>query len=383
MERWALQSAATDALRYSMDPTLGDRLGSLPNRLAKCCRVPLGQHVGVKHSPSTGAASYSNLTTCGSVWACPVCSAKVSERRRLDLTAGLSRWTAKGGRVWLMSLTFPHAKGDNLEELLAAFAKARKSFWGGRAAQDDANAWKLSGHVTALEVTHGANGWHPHAHILMFLDPASQADMELVKDRLADRWRKVCIKAGLLDATDGDELDAFAKRGLDLRGGERAASYVSKFGSEDARRGWDLACEVTKAHLKRGKGKSVTAWDLLRLYLEDGDLEPAALFVEYVAAFKGKRQLRYSPGLRAELELQPEKTDEEEAQAPGQGVAHLASIPLNIWRLVVRYDLRGSLLLAAASGDAGDVWTFLENLRELRAPEMLPIRREVVLDDGA
>ena len=24
------------------------------------------------------------------------------------------------------------------------------------------------GHVTATEVTHGSNGWHPHYHILLF-----------------------------------------------------------------------------------------------------------------------------------------------------------------------------------------------------------------------
>lgn len=370
IDRWALQSAAGEALRFALDGPHAAKLAGTADRLAKCCRVPLGDHVKVHHSSKTGAASYSNLTTCGSVWCCRVCSAKVSERRRQELGTGLDQWTKTGGRVWLLTLTYPHKVGDPLPDSLGAFTKARGKLWKGRAAQDDGQAWKLSGHVTALEVTVGKSGWHPHAHILLFLDSGSKADLGQVAARLQSRWQKVCIKAGLLDTANEAQMHGFSRNGLDLREGAEAANYVSKFGV-DEKAGWDLSCELTKAHLKRGKGNNVTPWDLLRLYLADGDLDAAALFADYAAAFKGKQQLRYSPGLRKLLGVdEQEKTDEELAQEKGEADVLLAQLPLVVWRLVVRLGVRGLLLAVASSGDPADLWSYLNRLRLRYAPDL-------------
>lgn len=384
LERWALQSAAAAALAWAHDTPRAGRVAKLADRLAKCCRVPLGSSVNVDHNPKTGAASYSNLVTCGSVWCCPVCAAKVSERRRHELKAGIDAATARGARVWLLTLTFPHTKADDLGELLARFDKARKALWGGAAANDDRDAWGLAGHVTALEVTRTWNGWHPHAHILLVFRPGSTVTLDAVRDRLKVRWEKVCARVGLIDPDDAGELENFRKHGLVLENGTRAASYVSKFGLENKGGAWDLAAEVTKAHLKRGrKAHSRTPWDLLRSYLEDGDLEDAGLFVEYADAFKGKRQLRFSPGLRAFLGLNaPEKTDEELAQERGEGAHLLAVVPLAAWRLVVRAGARGSLLAAASSGNPADVWGYLDALRARHAPHLPPFRPPEVLDDA-
>lgn len=371
LERWALQSAAVAALGWA-DDGLAWRLGSLPERVGKCCRVPLGQVVNVDHNGCTGVASFSNLTTCGSVWACPVCAAKISERRRQELKAALARWTEKGGRALLLTLTFHHTVADALPDLLTRFARAQDLLWGGRAAEADKASWGLAGRVAALEVTRTANGWHPHGHQLLVVNPESTATIADMKAALMERWRRACIKAGLLDAGNDDELAAFERHGLDLQDGKHAARYVAKFGQEQQNNGWDLSSEVTKAHMKRGKGKSVTPWGLLRWFLETGETEPAQLFAEYAAAFKGRRQLRFSKGLRELLGLvDQEKTDEELAQERGQGSALLAALPLRAWRLVIRVGARGSLLAAAASGDAGDVWGFLERLRVAHAPEMV------------
>ena len=69
LERFALQSVARSILPKA--------------RTAKCLRVPFARSVGVFHSQAQESAHYGGLVTCASVWACPICAAKISERRRL------------------------------------------------------------------------------------------------------------------------------------------------------------------------------------------------------------------------------------------------------------------------------------------------------------
>ena len=75
---------------------------------------------------------------------------------------------------------------------------------------------------------------------------------------------------------------------MDLRNGQKAASYVSK---------WGLEHEMTKGHIKKGKTDSKTPFDLLRDYAE-GDENAGKLFRIYFEAFKGTRQLNWSKGLK-------------------------------------------------------------------------------------
>ena len=67
---------------------------------------------------------------------------------------------------------------------------------------------------------------------------------------------------------------------------------------------------MTKGHIKKGKAGG-NAFDLLRAVLADKeDKQAAALFAEFAKAFKGKRQLSWSNGLKAKFNL-AEKNDEE------------------------------------------------------------------------
>ena len=95
-----------------------------------------------------------------------------------------------------------------------------------------------------------------------------------------EQWKKACEKAGLDQPS--------YEHGLDLRNGQKAASYVSK---------WGLEHEMTKGHIKKGKTDSKTPFDLLRDYAE-GDENAGKLFRIYFEAFKGTRQLNWSKGLK-------------------------------------------------------------------------------------
>lgn len=327
VQRFALQSVARTIL-----PT---------SRTAKCLRLRTGRtDVQVWKSKEHHTASYGGLQTCGSVWTCPVCSAKIAERRRVELLQAMDIHRAQGGSVSLLTLTTPHQRGDNLAQLLEQQGKALQSFLRDREVKAVMAEMGYIGQVRALEVTHGRkseknNGWHPHFHILQFHQvKGSAADRMDWTTRLYLRWVAYCQKAGL-------GTPSF-KHGIKLDDGSKATQYVTKWGLED---------EMTKGHTKKAKAGGETPFDLLRSFLVDGsDGQAAALFREFADCFKGKCQLSWSRGLKACFFVD-EKTDEQVANELDDNAVLLGQITLEQWRDVLKVDGRATVLeIAARSG---------------------------------
>jgi hypothetical protein len=103
--------------------------------------------------------------------------------------------------------------------------------------------------------------------------------------------------------------------------------------------------------------------ELLELYVLAGDRRAAALWQEYAKAFKGRKQLVWSRGLRAVLGLAvEEKSDEEVAAEEVEDAVVLAVLTLAQWRVILANDARGELCDVASSGDAEQVRVFLASL---------------------
>ncbi|MEK5772103.1 rolling circle replication protein, Rep63 protein, partial [Acinetobacter variabilis] len=153
--------------------------------------------------------------------------------------------------------------------------------------------------IKGLEVTYGANGWHPHHHVLLL---ASHHDL-LFKNyasELTELWIKACVKSGLNAPS--------MQHGLDLRNGYYAEQYVSKWGIED---------EITKGNIKKGRNGSYSPFDLLQLSITEEIVHgrsSAKLFQEFAISMKGSRQLEWGRGLRNFLEMAQEKSDQELAE---------------------------------------------------------------------
>lgn len=335
LERYALQSVARDLLPSS--------------RTAKCLRYV--QHkrtsVDVFRSVKYQRAHYGGLQTCSSVWACPVCSAKISERRRAELAELIQAHEATGGVVLLVTRTVPHRRTDDLGELLAKISSAERSYTGHRDYKALMSAFGFVGKVRALEVTHGeANGWHPHVHELVFLSmPVSLADLE---DDLSRLWQGAALRAGL-------DLPSRA-HGLTVQDGSKAAKYASK---------WGLESELTQWHRKHGKIESRTPFDLLRSNFT-GDERAGALFVQYAEAFHGRHQLQFSRGLRQLYQVE-DWTDEELAAKQDDDAELLGSIQLNDWRMICKMGQRGAVLEVASAFGWSGVECILDGLRRAYA----------------
>lgn len=316
------------------------------HRVNACLRVPRKGADAVEVWRKRGADAnvaghFKGVVVCGSGWLCAVCGSKISERRREELQRAVTGWQAEGGSVCLVTYTFSHGRFDVLSETLDKLARARRRLKSGREYEAIRADFGIEGTVLAHEITHGErHGWHPHYHELVFVK-GGELDMGALRRRLYAKWVRACELSGL--GTPSWE------HGLDVRGGEAAAEYVSKGGM------WSLEHEMTKGHLKEGRGGSRSPGQLLDCAVDLAADEAhrgqaRRLWLGYAAAMKGKSQLQWSRGFKARFGL-AEVTDEEIANSQADAEAALiARLSLDDWRVVVRHELQGAVLERAVGG---------------------------------
>lgn len=345
-ERWAM--------KWSVDSLLRGY------RQWKChrWRIP-GKNIEVKLSLEHQKAFYAGFECCGSVWGCPLCAPKITERRRVDVSTAIDSAKEQELNVMLATFTIPHGLGDNLDQirtqLLSAWSKMNQC----RAGRSVFKMLGVKGWIRVFEVTLGSNGWHPHFHALIFLNSSYRPAQ--VKEALYPIWLDGCRKSGLEDPSQA--------HGLQVDDGEKAAQYVTK---------WGMDSELTKGHLKKGKS-SVNPWDLLRVHTFGIDgLNPdlrkivqaldinkdraAALWLSFFWSFRGTRQLYWSNGLRKLLGLSAEKTDQELAEEEMDKAAALLATLTDYQRFDLIRTKNLPALLTLAEDAPGMIPEFLKSI---------------------
>ncbi|MNW44034.1 Replication protein [compost metagenome] len=321
-------------IRYQMQSVAKHILPN--NRVGICLRHQIERYGGVdlyKHR-STQKAFYGGLMVCGSVWVCPVCASKISERRRGELKTAFKGHLASGGYCTMVTLTFSHSVKDKLADLLLSLSKATQHFSRGKRYDNFRKEIGLIGSIRAFEITYGVNGWHPHIHLLLMHDKEIEGwDWVDMEDKLYNMWEGACAKNG---------LGTSREHGLKMHDAAEASTYIGKWGDLMDKR-WGTDSEMTKANIKKGRSGSLTPFDFLRLVVEDGDLEYEEKFREYAAAVKGKSQLRWSRGLKDKFLIE-DKTDEEVATEKVEEADLLGVLDWQDWRYIVRNELRVKLL---------------------------------------
>lgn len=339
--------------RYRLQGLAREILGDRDKRLHECLRVqrPGSELVEIRRDPEKTTAHFRNLILCNRVWTCPVCSARISNQRREELTQALAAAKLLGLHPVLVTYTLRHDGSDALQHVLGGLCDALRAFKSGRAYQDIKAEYDIVGGIRALEMTYGENGWHPHVHELLFskqkLDPGALAGM---RKWLVDRWVTSLRTLG---------FDASYAHGIDVRNADsKIAEYVAKFGREPREMEWGIEHELANAASKKAHADGLTPFQLLECY-DIGDKRAERLFVEYAEAMAKHHQLQWSPGLR-KLLVMPEPVEDEQLtlieDTPGSYTA--VEIDRANWNQVLLYDLRGALLWLVAVGD----WTTLRAL---------------------
>lgn len=356
-----------------------DGIKKQTHRVVHCTyrRISGDAGVYVYVNSETKRAQYGNLMLCGSVWTCPKCANRITTARSAEVLQAIQKAPAFG----FLTLTTPHHKGMPLAHLLDLQAKAKQEFYRSHRVRGMLDLLGVHGRITATECTYGeTNGWHPHYHALLFLDrPASfaykvpfimprvwmpcahknrfgritwldythqdfYADFIcFARDNLAHQWINACREAGMTSlptVEHGLDLQAIT----DAKAMTTIAEYMTKYGCmpENQR----INNELTKWHTKtktRQQGEvltGVTPFEILSMADPDNPNCPyARLWVEFAGAFKGKRQLDWSPKLKERYGI-GEQSDDDIVNATDEKSEQVFEITYTVWRLICQRNER-------------------------------------------
>jgi hypothetical protein len=293
-------------------------------RFEDCGRVAYGSAVSLRRDDE-GHVGVAGVVSCGSVWVCSVCSAKVAMRRQAELAEGLRNWWAGSpeNNVEMLTLTMRHKSGDRLEDLWDALSHAWGRVTSGRQWVEEKRVYDVAGYVRVVELTHGASGWHVHIHALFFVSELSSGDRKAWRSRMVTRW-----VSGLEDSGHQAVDDI-----QDLRPVGRGQDVLADYFTKSVDNGDAVASELTLGQNKRARGiGGRTPFGILDDLIRYSDPDDAALWWEYERVSRGRRQMTWGRGTRDLLGIGVEETDEAIADEElGTAEDDLIAIPSDEW----------------------------------------------------
>lgn len=296
--------------------------GNSSRTSASSCMHAAGASVTLA-ATAAGVTHVGGVTRCGSPWACSVCSPTIGERRATEIDQAIAAWLAQGGLVFFVTATLAHGHGDQLDRLLAMLqgSWSRTFRWGGGVSP----AW-YGGQIRAVEITHGGNGWHPHVHAAVFVEPGWADDAAAIEAELWDlrhQWCESVELHGGTTSTSSRRSPGWDVRPVSLTGS--LGSYLSKVEG-----GWGVGLELARLDLKQ-HAKGTTPAELLRQAVA-GDARAAVLFGIYERATAGKRRIVSSPGLMARCGVEVLDDDQAAEAELAEAPTVVVSVPAADWR---------------------------------------------------
>jgi Replication protein len=256
------------------------------DRVRKCGRCPRTA-AGIEVRVRDGVAGFAGLVSCGSVWVCPVCSAKIAQQRAIEIGLRVSAAFESGLSALFMTNTVRHGRQDALATLLDGLGYGWGRMTSGKIYSAQRAEVGVIGYSRALEVTWGpANGWHPHYHSLWFAQRLHELDQ--AEDFGYSMWarfdqgvQKAGLRSTLASANDWQRVTPK----------DRDASSVGKYLAKVADPA-GIGYELTHTQSKTARDRNSTAphWSLLRQAVH-GVTPDLWLWHEYERATKGRKQL--------------------------------------------------------------------------------------------
>lgn len=335
------------------------------DRCKRCGREIVGTDVALVLRE--GVAHISGVETCGRIWLCPVCSAKIRVRRGEEVAIGVGDWITAGHACLFLTATLPHDHGDALAASLSVLAEAwRHAATQNRSGKRDRDLFGVVGTIKSIEITHGANGWHPHIHAVILLEE----DIPLIDEtgngrqmsefyaRWDARWAAALRRVGWSEGLPGIRLRVDMVQRSTVAG---LAAYVTKLQTGDGR---GLGNEIARADLKGGRKKSRTPFEILADFGTTGDAGDLELWHEYEEATKGRSAIRWSRGLRKLIAPDLEDKTDEEIAAEEIGGQTVAYIRPDLWYRLA--DIPGGDALVLDALETGGLQAVLRTLVALR-----------------
>lgn len=305
-----------------------------------------GSHAQIVWS-GKNLAHWGGLQTSSSVWCSPLSAAAIARVRQVEVEQAVKSWTEsqKGRSVAFLTLTLRHSAQNSLTELWDALSYCWRgitgtaSWRGGVRMDGDKKTYGIRHFVKSVEITHGKNGFHPHLHVLLFIErPLDKRQLRTLKDRLFSRWSAAAERKGLKAPTPERGLVIEQSTG-EVESMKRLSAYVAKGNLSS------LGKEMTGSLLKSGRGDNRTLFQVLKDWGEKGSPVDRAIWREYEKASEGRRQISWSKGAKDELGViaLDDEAAEEQAQLT-ENSQIVALIDAKNWKkiandVVIRKDI--------------------------------------------
>jgi len=263
-----------------------------PGNTVCTCGSPIDDYVELKSNKEHGNITTSGVATCGSVWACPVCRAKIANERAKQLNQIYNEGQQKGWNFYMCTFTIPHTGSDNLAKLYGssslgvglsgAFTKFRSSYMFSKKFKNKS----YIGDIKAVEITWGhVNGFHPHLHFIVITK--ADLDVDQWEFTFLKEWQRQCINSGLEPPNErGVKIDKCVN--VDQ------VEYLSK---------WSVGSELQSDQVKKSKGlnHSIAELEYMAIdeYQRSSGMHPISLdkicgvLRSYYKAMHGQKQLQY------------------------------------------------------------------------------------------
>jgi len=297
------------------------------------CQKMIGSYAQVMRS---GDGAYiDGVITCKSVWTCPVCCERIT-CQRLDL---LGQALRSGYKTVMVTATLQHNKFDRLQDLLQSLKGAIRKLKSGRWWSSYKDRYGVVAYVSSYEITYGRFGWHPHVHMLLFLD-CDLVDLDLMWSELVSRYVYLVGRGGryaskyhAVDVVQGDcDADQYLLKHVDFTDG--------------------LAYEMSSTDTKSGRMGSFTCWDLVAM--SEKNIWSGRLFREYCDATFRLQSFIWSRGAKKVLGIKDTK------QERGQAVA---MITRPVWTVIKQQSLQDYVLELAVM-DSDQLQKFIDDLTD-------------------
>jgi len=297
---------------YKLRSSLG-RVTSL--KRLHSCGLPLVGDMIVRRKD--GIYHYTGMSTCGSGWCCPVCSAKIRYHRADEVSRAVVSALDKGMDALFVTRTIPHSAEDRLGLTLGLLAEGRRYVANQQVVKGVRRTAGYIGGIASKEITYGVNGWHPHTHDIEYYEHALSledfAALSSVYFEYLNRFYRQNGFAGL-KRQKGVRIEQVQLDSAAL------ARYMAKL-QDNANMRLRAAHELTRADLKQGREGALMPFDIACAFLETGDMELLELWHEYERQTFHKSVIRFTKGLRGLLlPKEAEQTDEELAALAVGGV---------------------------------------------------------------
>ena len=316
------------ALQYFRQTMIVSFLG-LGNNVTKCLRYPQGNvdQIGLILN-GAGRAHYHNLQTCNLGWLCPICAAKISRKRRDQLTKAVNIMQERGAHTAFITYTVQHKASDSFETVRRWITDAHSQMHSHRQWSLIQERYGWLGSIKATEPLYGANGWHYHLHEIAFLDTNyERAEFER---RLSDRWDNQLFRVGAA------QIDGI---GLTVKKADREVrKYITK---------WGLVPELTNYTSKGAAGGGVWPFQFADIVYREPDRYNWARdkYQEYSEGIAGAKRLLAGKEIRKivkEVDAGVEKKD--------RLYPIVANLTLDQMRIITTTGKRVKCLMAIEDG---------------------------------